>query len=167
MLYPIELRLLLEHVNRSSFVRGVKSEFFSERRSVSSVSTCMKPDALLPFAIAATVGFLALGVRGGQKEVDFSKIHGRVQFVEEFADYDVKVVENSPDLRVQIVQNLPDGCRTVAGGGFLSGLQNPAGRLASGFHNSIRQQPSRSIEIAVTRSEALLPDRDERQTRRE
>ena len=68
----------------------------------------MKPDALLPFAIAATVGFLALGVRGGQKEADFSKIHGRVQFVEEFADYDVKVVENSPDLRVQIVQHLPD-----------------------------------------------------------
>jgi hypothetical protein len=68
----------------------------------------MKPDALLPFAIAATVGFLALGIRGGQKEVDFSKMHGRIQFVEEFADYDVKAVENSPDLRVQIVENLPE-----------------------------------------------------------
>jgi hypothetical protein len=67
----------------------------------------MRPDALLPFAIAAVMGFLALGLRGGQKEVDFSKIRGRIQFVENFADYDVKVVEDSPDLRVQMVQNFP------------------------------------------------------------
>ena len=68
----------------------------------------MKPDALLPFAIAAIMGFLALGLRGGQKDVDFSKIRGRVQFVESFADYKVKAVEDSPDLRVQIVKNFPD-----------------------------------------------------------
>ena len=34
----------------------------------------MKPDALLPFAIAAIMGFLVLGLRGGEKDVDFSKI---------------------------------------------------------------------------------------------
>jgi hypothetical protein len=75
---------------------------------VSNVSTYMKPDALLPFAIAAIMGFLALGLRGGQKDIDFSKIRGRIQFVESFGDYKVKAVEDSPDLRVQIVENVPD-----------------------------------------------------------
>ncbi|MGA7216232.1 MAG: hypothetical protein WBX20_18675 [Terrimicrobiaceae bacterium] len=68
----------------------------------------MKPDALLPFAIAAIMGFLALGLRGGQREIDFSKIRGRIQFVENFADYKVKAVEGSPDLKVQIVESSPD-----------------------------------------------------------
>ena len=68
----------------------------------------MKPDALLPFAIAAIMGFLVLGLRGGEKEVDFSKIRGRIQFVDNSGDYKVKAVESSPDLRVQIVENFPD-----------------------------------------------------------
>jgi hypothetical protein len=68
----------------------------------------VKPDALLPFAIAAIMGFLVLGLRGGEKQVDFSKIRGRVQFVDNFADYKVKAVESSPDLRVQIVAYFPD-----------------------------------------------------------
>jgi hypothetical protein len=68
----------------------------------------MLVNALLPFAIAAIMGFLAFGLRGGQKEVDFSKIRGRIQFVENFADYKVRAVEDSPDLRVQIVENFPD-----------------------------------------------------------
>jgi len=68
----------------------------------------MKPDSLLPFAIAAILGFLVLGLRGGEKEVDFAKIRGRIQFVERFADYKVKAVESSPDLRVQIVEHYPD-----------------------------------------------------------
>ena len=107
MLYPIELRLLLEQLNRSSFFWGVKSDFF-ERMRLWSVVLSMKPDALLPFAIAAIMGFLVLGLRGGEKDVDFSKIRGRIQFVDNFADYKVKAVESSPDLRVQIVEDFPD-----------------------------------------------------------
>ena len=68
----------------------------------------MKPDALLPFAIAAIMGLLALGVRGGQQRPDFSKVHGRIQFVETLPDYKVKAVEDSADLRVQIVEDSPD-----------------------------------------------------------
>ena len=108
MLYPIELRLLQKQLSKSSFLWGVKSDFF-ERVRVSSVILIVKPDALLPFAIAAILGFLVLGLRGGEKEVDFSKIRGRIQFVDNFADYKVKAVENSPDLRVQIVEHFPDG----------------------------------------------------------
>ena len=73
-----------------------------------SVVLGMKPDALLPFAIAAIMGFLVLGLRGGEKEVDFSKIRGRIQFVDNSGDYKVKAVESSPDLRVQIVENFSD-----------------------------------------------------------
>jgi hypothetical protein len=81
--------------------------FFGRNRRARVVLN-VKPDALLPFAIAAIMGFLALGLRGGQREIDFSKIHGRVQFVENFADYKVKAVEGSPDLKVQIVEDFPD-----------------------------------------------------------
>jgi hypothetical protein len=108
MLYPIELRLHHGQLNRSSLLRSVKSEFFVKEGGLSSVSTYVKPDAILPFAIAAIMGFLALGLRGGQRDVDFSKIRGRIQFVESFADYKVKAVEDSPDLRVQIVENFAD-----------------------------------------------------------
>jgi hypothetical protein len=108
MLYPIELRLLQEQLNRSFFVWGVKSDFFFERGRVSSVVLIVKPDALLPFAIAAIMGFVVLGLRGGEKDVDFSKIRGRIQFVDDSADYKVKTVDSSPDLRVQIVEHFPD-----------------------------------------------------------
>ena len=107
MLYPIELRLLQKQLSKSSFLWGVKSDFF-ERSRVWSVVLIVKPDALLPFAIAAIMGFLVLGLRGGEKEVDFSKIRGHVQFVDNSADYKVKAVESSPDLRVQIVEYFPD-----------------------------------------------------------
>jgi hypothetical protein len=107
MLYPIELRLLQKEISKSSFLRGVKSDFFEKSR-VWSVVLIVKPDALLPFAIAAVMGLLVLGLRGGEKELDFSKIRGRVQFVDNFADYKVKAVESSPDLRVQIVAYFPD-----------------------------------------------------------
>ena len=69
----------------------------------------MKPDSLLPFAIAAILGFLVLGLNGGEEQVDFSKIRGRVQFVESLPDYKVKAVKEAPDLRVQIVKHHPDG----------------------------------------------------------
>ena len=67
----------------------------------------MKPEAPLPFAIAAIMGFIALGTQGGQKDLDFSKTRGRIQFAESFPDYPVKAVQNSPDLRVQIVEDSP------------------------------------------------------------
>jgi hypothetical protein len=106
MLYPIELRLLQRHLSKSPFLWGVKSDFF-ERSRAWSVVLIVKPDALLPFAIAAIMGFLVLGLRG-EKELDFSKIRGQVQFVDNFADYKVKAVESSPDLRVKIVEYFPD-----------------------------------------------------------
>jgi hypothetical protein len=68
----------------------------------------MKPDSLLPFAIAAILGFLVLGLRGGEKYSDFSKIGGRVQFMDELPHDKVKAVNSSPDLRVQIVRHSPD-----------------------------------------------------------
>ena len=71
----------------------------------------MKPDAPLPFAIAAIMGFIALGTQGGQKDLDFSKTRGRIQFAESFRDYPVKAVWTSPDLRVQIVEDFPDSPR--------------------------------------------------------
>jgi len=37
-----------------------------------------------------------------------AKIHGRIQFVDSFPDYKVKVVTSFPDLRVQKVKSFPD-----------------------------------------------------------
>jgi hypothetical protein len=51
---------------------------------------------------------LALPVRAGDKKVDVSKIHGRIQFVQSFPDYKVQAVTSFPDLRVQIVKSFPD-----------------------------------------------------------
>ena len=66
MLYPIELRLHEEQVNKSSFAKGVKPDF-CERKRVRCVVHYMKAvtaDSLLPFAIAAILGFLVLGLKG-------------------------------------------------------------------------------------------------------
>ncbi len=38
------------------------------------------------------VGLLALSVRAGDKKVDVTKIHGRIQFVQSFPDYKVQAV---------------------------------------------------------------------------
>ncbi|PYJ07393.1 MAG: hypothetical protein DMF06_15875 [Verrucomicrobia bacterium] len=68
----------------------------------------MKPGKLLPFAIAALVLLLLLlGVRAGDKKVDVSKIHGRIQYVRSFPDYKVQAVTSFPDLRVQVVESFP------------------------------------------------------------
>ena len=71
----------------------------------------MKPEAPLPFAIAAIMGLIALGTQGRQKDLDFSKTGGRIQFAESFPDYPVKAVQNSPDPRVQIVEDFSDSPR--------------------------------------------------------
>jgi hypothetical protein len=51
---------------------------------------------------------LALSVRAGDKKVDVSKIHGRIQFVNSFPDYKVQAVTSFADLHVQIVTSFPD-----------------------------------------------------------
>jgi len=50
----------------------------------------------------------ALVSRAGDKKVDVSKIHGRIQYVNSFPDYKVQAVTSFPDLHVQIVTSFPD-----------------------------------------------------------
>jgi hypothetical protein len=71
----------------------------------------MKRDLFIPFALAAVFGALALlaaNSEAGEKHLDLSRIHGRVQFVTSFPDYRVKVVDSFPDLQVQMVTSFPD-----------------------------------------------------------
>jgi hypothetical protein len=56
---------------------------------------------------AALLAFLILAVRAGDKKVDVSKVHGRIQYVKSFPDYKVKAVTSFPDLRVQVVESFP------------------------------------------------------------
>jgi hypothetical protein len=58
--------------------------------------------------LAGMLALLALNVRAGDKKVDVSKIHGRIQFVKSFPDYKVQAVNSFPDLRVEIVKSFPD-----------------------------------------------------------
>jgi hypothetical protein len=60
------------------------------------------------FAGAVLLIALALVVRAGNKKLDVSKIHGRIQYVNSFPDYKVQAVTSFPDLRVQIVTSFPD-----------------------------------------------------------
>ena len=57
--------------------------------------------------VAILLAALVLVVRAGDKKVDVSKIHGRIQFVKSFGDYKVKAVTSFPDLRVEIVESHP------------------------------------------------------------
>jgi hypothetical protein len=59
-------------------------------------------------AVAILLAAFALVIRAGDKKVDVSKIHGRIQFVKSFGDYNVKAVTSFPDLRVEIVESLPN-----------------------------------------------------------
>lgn len=67
----------------------------------------MKPGKLLPFAIGALLLLLVLSVGAGDKKVDVSKVHGRIQYVKSFPDYKVQAVTSFPDLKVQIVESFP------------------------------------------------------------
>lgn len=58
-------------------------------------------------AIAALLVALILVVRAGDKKVNVSKVHGRIQYVKSFPDYKVQAVTSFPDLRVQIVESFP------------------------------------------------------------
>ena len=57
--------------------------------------------------IAALMVLFVLVVRAGDRKVNVSKIHGRIQYVKSFPDYKVKAVTSFPDLRVQIVESFP------------------------------------------------------------
>ena len=57
--------------------------------------------------LAATVALLLPGARAGEKKLNVSKIHGRIQYVQSFPDYKVQAVTSFPDLRVQIVTSFP------------------------------------------------------------
>ncbi|MEY2564613.1 MAG: hypothetical protein QOH88_2806 [Verrucomicrobiota bacterium] len=59
------------------------------------------------FVVAAALVLFLPGVRAGDKKVDVSKIHRRIQFVKSFPDYKVQAVTSFPDLRVEIVQSSP------------------------------------------------------------
>ena len=42
------------------------------------------------------------------KDVDLTKMKGRIQFVEHFADFDVEITDIIPDLKVKIVEHFPN-----------------------------------------------------------
>jgi hypothetical protein len=58
-------------------------------------------------AVAALLALLIFAVRAGDKKVNVSKVHGRIQYVKSFPDYKVQAVTSFPDLRVQIVESFP------------------------------------------------------------
>ena len=62
----------------------------------------------LAIAATTTLVLLVFGARAGDKKVDVSKVHGRIQYVKSFPDYKVQAVKSFPDLRVEIVKSFPD-----------------------------------------------------------
>lgn len=73
----------------------------------------MKSRILLPLTIVQlTVSIMSTAIIpplvAAEKNVDVSKIHGRIQLVTSFPDYKVKVVTSFPDLRVETVESFPD-----------------------------------------------------------
>jgi hypothetical protein len=56
----------------------------------------------------------ATGSSSGSKlescEYDGIPLHGKVQFVESFADFKIEYVESFPDLKVKFVTSFPDEC---------------------------------------------------------
>jgi hypothetical protein len=63
-------------------------------------------------ALGVCLLLLTVGTAGtkqaGNRAVDLSAIHGRIQFVNALPDYKVQVVTALPDLRVRRVGALPD-----------------------------------------------------------
>jgi hypothetical protein len=80
----------------------------SERSNFSSVIRWARRGLCArSLAIAAILILLIIVVRAGDKKVDVSRIHGRIQYVQSFADYKVQAVKSFPDLKVQIVESFP------------------------------------------------------------
>ena len=42
-----------------------------------------------------------------KKQVDVSKVYGRIQFVRLFPDYKMQVVDHFPDLKIKYVTHFP------------------------------------------------------------
>jgi uncharacterized protein YlzI (FlbEa/FlbD family) len=59
-------------------------------------------------AVVVLLAVLILAARAGNKKLDVSRIHGRIQYVNSFPDYKVQAVTSFPDLKVQIVTSFPD-----------------------------------------------------------
>jgi hypothetical protein len=80
------------------------------RRSDFSPAICCSGRRFLArfLALAGMLALLILVVRAGDKKVNVSKIHGRIQYVKIFPDYKVQAVRSFPDLRVEIVESFPD-----------------------------------------------------------
>jgi hypothetical protein len=57
-------------------------------------------DSLLPFAIAAILGFLVLGLRGERSEP--LRVKGRSAVLAVSSDYEAKPEKKQPDLRAQL-----------------------------------------------------------------
>jgi hypothetical protein len=62
----------------------------------------------MKYATLVLVLLLAFSVHAGDKKVDVSKIHGKIQFVNSFPDYKVQAVTSFADLHVEIVTSFPD-----------------------------------------------------------
>lgn len=61
---------------------------------------------LLRWAAAAMV--LALPLRAHADKPDLKRLYGRIQWVDHFPDYKVKIVEHFADLHVQLVRHFAD-----------------------------------------------------------
>lgn len=63
---------------------------------------------------ALCVGAPAWGEDGGfdAETCSFNGVplHGEVQVVESFPDFEVQIVDSFPDLNVEVVENFPDDC---------------------------------------------------------
>ena len=80
----------------------------AERSNFCSVIRCAgRGLSARSLAIAAILTLLIIVVRAGDKKVDVSRIHGRIQYVKSFPDYKVQAVKSFPDLKVQIVESFP------------------------------------------------------------
>jgi hypothetical protein len=80
----------------------------SERSNFSSVIRWARRGLCArSLAIAAMLTLLIIVVRAGDKKVDVSRIHGRIQYVKSFPDYKVQAVKSFPELKVQIVESFP------------------------------------------------------------
>ena len=53
------------------------------------------------------LALLVLAVHAGDKKVNVSKIHGKIQYVQSFPDYKIQMVESFPDFTVQFVSSFP------------------------------------------------------------
>jgi hypothetical protein len=61
----------------------------------------VRPDSLLPFAIAAILGFLVLGLRGGEKP-EAVRVGERPVLLTSPSDHEAKAIKKSPDLHAHL-----------------------------------------------------------------